>query len=52
MNKPLTTMLEAMRVIVLKRMNTMRKLSDSWTSDICPNIQKILEWNKDQHRYS
>ncbi|GKD79971.1 pentatricopeptide repeat-containing protein [Tanacetum coccineum] len=50
-NKPLITMLEAMRVIVLERMNTMRKLLESWSEDICPNIQKRLEVTKDQHRF-
>ena len=49
-DKPLITMLEAMRVIVLERMNIMRKFCDKWTEDICPNIQKILEATKDQHR--
>ncbi|GKC01667.1 hypothetical protein Tco_0987803, partial [Tanacetum coccineum] len=39
-NKPLITMLEAMRVIVMERMNTMRRMLDKWTDDICPNIQK------------
>nr|GEW30955.1 pentatricopeptide repeat-containing protein [Tanacetum cinerariifolium] len=39
-NKPLITMLEAMRMIVLERMNTMRKLLESWSEDICPNIHK------------
>ncbi|GJZ58929.1 hypothetical protein Tco_0614745 [Tanacetum coccineum] len=50
-NKPLITRLEAMRVIVLERMNTMRKLLESWNEDICPNIQKRLEVTKDQHRF-
>ncbi|GJT45857.1 pentatricopeptide repeat-containing protein [Tanacetum coccineum] len=50
-NKPLITMLEAMRVIVPERMNTMRKLLESWNEDIRPNIQKRLEVTKDQHRF-
>ncbi|GJV02778.1 pentatricopeptide repeat-containing protein [Tanacetum coccineum] len=50
-NKPLITMLEAMRVIVLERMNTMRRVYDTWTEDICPNIQKRLELTKDLHRF-
>ncbi|GKE51877.1 pentatricopeptide repeat-containing protein [Tanacetum coccineum] len=45
-NKPLITMLEAIRVIVLERMNTMRRVYDTWTEDICPNIQKRLELKK------
>ncbi|GJR92495.1 hypothetical protein Tco_0264669 [Tanacetum coccineum] len=51
-NKPLITMLEAIRVIVLERMNTMRRLYDTWTEDICPNIQNRLELTKDLHRAS
>ncbi|GJS22319.1 pentatricopeptide repeat-containing protein [Tanacetum coccineum] len=31
-NKPLITMLEAMRVIMLERMNTMRQLLETWTA--------------------
>ncbi|GJZ96899.1 hypothetical protein Tco_0669233 [Tanacetum coccineum] len=50
-NKPLITMLEAMRVIVMERMNTMRRMLDKWTDDICPNIQKRLELIKDQQRF-
>ena len=49
-NKPLITMLEGIRVIVMERMNTMRKMMEIWDSDtdICPNIQKRLEFLKDQ----
>ncbi|GJU45628.1 pentatricopeptide repeat-containing protein [Tanacetum coccineum] len=50
-NKPLITMLEAIRVIVLERMNTMRRLYDTWTEYICPNIQNRLELIKDLHRF-
>ncbi|GKD78804.1 multidrug resistance-associated protein 5, partial [Tanacetum coccineum] len=50
-NKPLITMLESMRVIVLERMNTMRQLMEAWTSEIYPNIQKNLELAKDEQRY-
>ena len=50
-NKPIITMLEGIRVIVLERMNTMRRICDKWTEDICPNIQKRLEITKDQVRY-
>ncbi|GJV91429.1 pentatricopeptide repeat-containing protein [Tanacetum coccineum] len=39
-SKPLITMLEAIRVIVLERMHIMRNLCDKWTVDVCPNIQK------------
>ncbi|GJQ90576.1 hypothetical protein Tco_0001715 [Tanacetum coccineum] len=51
-NKRLITMLEAMRVTVMERMNTMRRMLDKWTYDICPNIQKRLELNKDQQRFA
>ena len=50
-NKPIITMLEGIRVIVLERMNTMRRICEKWTEDICPNIQKRLEITKDQVRY-
>lgn len=50
-DKPLLTMLESMRVIVLERMHRMREISKKWNSGICPNIQKRLEWLKDQQRY-
>ena len=49
-HKPIITMLESIRVLVMERMNTMRLLMEKWTSDICPNIQKILELSKDQQR--
>nr|GEV43013.1 pentatricopeptide repeat-containing protein [Tanacetum cinerariifolium] len=39
-SKPLITMLELRRVIVMERLNTMRLQLEKWTRDICPNIQK------------
>ena len=50
-NKPIITMLEAIRTIVLERMNTFRRLAEKWTSDICPSIINKLNWCKDQQRY-
>nr|GEW94700.1 pentatricopeptide repeat-containing protein [Tanacetum cinerariifolium] len=50
-NKPLITMLESMRVIVIERLNTMRQIFEKWTGDIFLNIQKTLELNKDKHRF-
>ena len=50
-NKPLITMLESMRVIVMERLSTMRNIMEKWDGGICPNIQKRLEYNKDNHRY-
>ncbi|GKE78250.1 hypothetical protein Tco_1544370 [Tanacetum coccineum] len=44
-------MLESMRVIVMERLNTMRQIFEKWTGDICLNIQKRLELNKDKHRF-
>ncbi|GJR27218.1 hypothetical protein Tco_1103450 [Tanacetum coccineum] len=49
-NKPLLTMFEAIRVIVMERMNTMRKISERWVDDICPTVRR-LEWSKDQQRF-
>ncbi|GJY54221.1 retrotransposon ORF1, partial [Tanacetum coccineum] len=49
-HRPIITMLELIRVIVMKRMNTMRYLMKKWSTDVCPNIQKILEHSKDQQR--
>nr|GEU58618.1 transposon protein, putative, Mutator sub-class [Tanacetum cinerariifolium] len=39
-SKPLITMLESRRVIMMERLNTMRLQLEKWTRDICPNIQK------------
>nr|GEU91491.1 pentatricopeptide repeat-containing protein [Tanacetum cinerariifolium] len=50
--KPLITMLESMRVIMMERLNTMRQIFEKWNGDIYPNIQKRLELNKDKHSYS
>ena len=50
-DKPLLTMLEAMRVIVLERMNIMRKISAKWTDDICPSIKKRLDLQRSELRY-
>ena len=47
-DKPIITMLDSIRVIVLERMNTMM---EKWTGDICPKIQNILELSKDTQRY-
>ncbi|GJR80547.1 multidrug resistance-associated protein 5 [Tanacetum coccineum] len=45
---PLLTILEAIRVIVLERMNKMREISRKWNPGVCPNIKKRLEWLKEQ----
>nr|GEU84129.1 multidrug resistance-associated protein 5 [Tanacetum cinerariifolium] len=50
-HKTLLTMLEAIRVVVLERMNKMRKISRKWNLDVCLNIKKRLEWLKKQQRF-
>ncbi|GJT94484.1 hypothetical protein Tco_1090002, partial [Tanacetum coccineum] len=40
-HKPLLTTLEAIRVIVLERMNKMREISKKWNPGVCPNIKKF-----------
>lgn len=50
-HRPIITMLEAIRVIIMQRMETMRTKSDGWTDEICPSIRKKLEWTKDRIRY-
>lgn len=50
-NKPIITMLEAIRVIMMERMHKMRRNCDSWVDDICPSYRKKLEHNKLQQRY-
>ncbi|GJW74744.1 pentatricopeptide repeat-containing protein [Tanacetum coccineum] len=50
-NKPLLTMLEAIRVIVLERINTMRTISATWTDDICPSILKRIDLMKNDTRF-
>ncbi|GJR06128.1 multidrug resistance-associated protein 5 [Tanacetum coccineum] len=42
-HKPLLTMLEAIRVIVLERMKKIREISRKWNPRVCPNIKKRLE---------
>ena len=49
-NKPLITMLEANRTIVMERMGVLRTLADGWVHEICASIQNKLEWCKDQQR--
>ncbi|KAJ9542528.1 hypothetical protein OSB04_029034 [Centaurea solstitialis] len=50
-HKPIITMLEAIRTILMERMNTMRRTSDTWAEDICPSIKKKLDMAKDQQRF-
>ncbi|XP_071740689.1 uncharacterized protein [Rutidosis leptorrhynchoides] len=39
-HNPIITMLEAIRVIIMERMNVMRMLAEHWVDDIAPNIVK------------
>ncbi|GJU78645.1 pentatricopeptide repeat-containing protein [Tanacetum coccineum] len=50
-HKPIITILESMRVLVLERMHTMRLIMEKWTGEVCPKIQSILEHTKDQQRF-
>ncbi|GKA01635.1 hypothetical protein Tco_0674300 [Tanacetum coccineum] len=50
-HKPLLTILEAIRVIVLERMNKIREISRKWNPGVCPNIKKRLEWLKEKQRF-
>ncbi|KAK8928879.1 hypothetical protein KSP39_PZI017339 [Platanthera zijinensis] len=44
--KPIITMLEIIRVIMMRRIRTQRDKMLNYNGDICPKIQKILENNK------
>ncbi|GKB32424.1 hypothetical protein Tco_0871825 [Tanacetum coccineum] len=50
-HKSLITMLEAIRVIVLEKMNKMREISVKWNPGVCPNIKKRLECLKEQQMF-
>ncbi|KAJ9542234.1 hypothetical protein OSB04_028740 [Centaurea solstitialis] len=50
-SKPIITMLEAIRVIIMERMEKMRRISDGWASDICPTIIRKLQQAKTTQRY-
>lgn len=49
--KPILTLLEAIRVIIVERMDKMRERASKWVDDICPAIRKKLEYLKEQQRY-
>jgi len=50
-SKPIITMLEAIRVILMERMAKMRQISESWSFDICPTVIKKLDSAKASQRY-
>ncbi|KAJ9551842.1 hypothetical protein OSB04_015887 [Centaurea solstitialis] len=49
--KPIITMLEAIRVILMERMERMRRISASWSHDICPVVIKRIEAAMRSQRY-
>ncbi|KAJ9543410.1 hypothetical protein OSB04_023117 [Centaurea solstitialis] len=49
-DKPIITMLEAIRVLMMERLHKMRRICDSWVDDICPAYRKKLELAKLQQR--
>ncbi|KAJ9567808.1 hypothetical protein OSB04_003774 [Centaurea solstitialis] len=49
--KPIITMLEAIRVILMERMERMRRISASWTHDICPTVITRIEAAMRSQRY-
>ena len=49
-NKPIITMFEAIRVIMMETMHKMRRTCDSWVDDVCPSYKKKLELAKLQQR--
>lgn len=53
-DKPIITMLEIIRVIMMKRIHTQRDKVMRSNGEICPFVQKILENNKKKraHEYS
>ncbi|KAJ9537409.1 hypothetical protein OSB04_030142 [Centaurea solstitialis] len=49
--KPIITILEAIRVILMERMERMRRISASWSHDICPVVIKRIEAAMRSQRY-
>nr|XP_043616087.1 uncharacterized protein LOC122588004 [Erigeron canadensis] len=47
-NKTIITLLEALRVIVMLRLESLRELSQGWEHDVCPSIRKKLEAIKNE----
>ena len=45
-DKPILSMLEEIRVYLMRRLNVMRQYMERWTCDICPNAYKISKKNK------
>ncbi|KAJ9561399.1 hypothetical protein OSB04_006559 [Centaurea solstitialis] len=50
-SKPIITMLEAIRMILMERMARMRNTCESWSLDICPTVIKKLDNAKISQRY-
>ncbi|KAI3525338.1 hypothetical protein L1887_04054 [Cichorium endivia] len=49
--KPIVTLLESIRIIVMDRMSKMREKSEKWDDDICPATRKKLEHTKELERF-
>ncbi|KAG8387137.1 hypothetical protein BUALT_Bualt03G0222000 [Buddleja alternifolia] len=49
-NKPFLSMVEALRVYLMKRLQSKRDCMTKWTGDICPKILKRMEKLKDATR--
>nr|XP_043615790.1 uncharacterized protein LOC122587689 [Erigeron canadensis] len=50
-NKPIITMFETIRSIIMEMQDVMRRLCLRWKTDISPSIQNRIEWAKDQQRF-
>ncbi|WOK94423.1 hypothetical protein Cni_G03125 [Canna indica] len=50
-SKPIVDMLEEIRRLLMQRMYMKRVMIVKWTDDICPNIRKKLEINKEERRF-
>ncbi|WOL05379.1 hypothetical protein Cni_G14107 [Canna indica] len=50
-SKPIIDMLEEIRRSLMQRMYMKRVMIVKWTDDICPNIRKKLEINKEESRF-
>ncbi|KAG8388268.1 hypothetical protein BUALT_Bualt02G0108000 [Buddleja alternifolia] len=48
--KPLLSMVESIRVYLMKRLQSKRQLMEKWTESICPKILKRMEKLKDNTR--
>nr|XP_043637944.1 uncharacterized protein LOC122608941 [Erigeron canadensis] len=47
-NKPIITLLESLRVIIMIRLEGIRELSAKWVNDVCPAIRKKMDLIKNE----